>query len=198
MKMNFKKIFSGAIASVMMLAMSAASFAAYAEGDDEIISDGNLEFKYIDGGVEIVGCDTSVTELNIQERLNGYSVIKIGAEAFRDCAKLKKVTLPETVKTIDSAAFMNCYSLEEINISGAIDTLGECVFWNCAMLDGVELKGELQSIPSGTFYNCQLLTGVDIPESVTYIGASAFDNAGSLCHGWSAVPVYYFHKFFDK
>lgn len=24
-------------------------------------------------------------------------------------------------------------------------------------------------------------------------GAAAFDNAGSLCHGWSAVPVYYYH-----
>ena len=22
-------------------------------------------------------------------------------------------------------------------------------------------------------------------------GESAFDNAGSLCHGWSALPVYY-------
>lgn len=23
-------------------------------------------------------------------------------------------------------------------------------------------------------------------------GASAFDNAGSLCHGWSAIPIYYY------
>ena len=26
-------------------------------------------------------------------------------------------------------------------------------------------------------------------------GACAFDNAGSLCHGWSAMPIYYYHKF---
>ncbi|MEG6612637.1 family 78 glycoside hydrolase catalytic domain [Pseudoclostridium thermosuccinogenes] len=25
-------------------------------------------------------------------------------------------------------------------------------------------------------------------------GAADFDNAGSLCHGWSAIPVYYYHK----
>ncbi len=25
-------------------------------------------------------------------------------------------------------------------------------------------------------------------------GAEAFDKAGSLCHGWSAMPVYYFHR----
>ena len=28
----------------------------------------------------------------------------------------------------------------------------------------------------------------------TIDGESAFENAGSLCHGWSAVPVYIFHK----
>lgn len=29
----------------------------------------------------------------------------------------------------------------------------------------------------------------------TIDGADAFDNAGSLCHGWSAIPVYYYNKF---
>lgn len=28
----------------------------------------------------------------------------------------------------------------------------------------------------------------------TIDGASAFDNAGSLCHGWSAIPVHYFNE----
>ena len=28
----------------------------------------------------------------------------------------------------------------------------------------------------------------------TLDGASAFNLAGSLCHGWSAVPVYIFHR----
>ena len=28
----------------------------------------------------------------------------------------------------------------------------------------------------------------------TIDGASAFDNAGSLCHGWSAIPIYYYHR----
>ncbi len=28
----------------------------------------------------------------------------------------------------------------------------------------------------------------------TIDGASAFDNAGSLCHGWSAIPIYYYAK----
>ena len=26
-----------------------------------------------------------------------------------------------------------------------------------------------------------------------FLGESAYDGKGSLCHGWSALPVYYFH-----
>ena len=32
----------------------------------------------------------------------------------------------------------------------------------------------------------------------TIDGASAFDNAGSLCHGWSAIPIYYYATMNDK
>ena len=28
----------------------------------------------------------------------------------------------------------------------------------------------------------------------TLEGAEAFHNAGSLCHGWSAVPIYVYHR----
>jgi hypothetical protein len=31
----------------------------------------------------------------------------------------------------------------------------------------------------------------------TMDGASAFDNAGSLCHGWSSIPVYLYQKWFN-
>ncbi|NLB39212.1 MAG: hypothetical protein GX810_08210 [Clostridiales bacterium] len=27
-------------------------------------------------------------------------------------------------------------------------------------------------------------------------GAWDFDNAGSLCHGWSAIPIYFYGKYF--
>lgn len=32
----------------------------------------------------------------------------------------------------------------------------------------------------------------------TMLGEADFGGAGSLCHGWSALPVYYYHKFFGK
>ncbi|MBR3968092.1 MAG: hypothetical protein IKJ93_00715 [Clostridia bacterium] len=32
----------------------------------------------------------------------------------------------------------------------------------------------------------------------TIKGEADFSNAGSLCHGWSALPLYYYHKFFGE
>ena len=32
----------------------------------------------------------------------------------------------------------------------------------------------------------------------TLDGANAFDKAGSLCHGWSAAPIYFFGKWMDE
>ncbi len=32
----------------------------------------------------------------------------------------------------------------------------------------------------------------------TIEGATAFENAGSLCHGWSSVPVHYYHLLFEN
>jgi len=39
-------------------------------------------------------------------------------------------------------------------------------------------------------YGDMLKTGNSVWETAE--GAAAFDNAGSLCHGWSALPVYYY------
>ena len=32
----------------------------------------------------------------------------------------------------------------------------------------------------------------------TVIGSTDFDNAGSLCHGWSGMPIYYYNKLLNK
>ena len=32
----------------------------------------------------------------------------------------------------------------------------------------------------------------------TELGAPDFANAGSLCHGWSAMPIYYYSKYKDE
>ena len=37
-----------------------------------------------------------------------------------------------------------------------------------------------------------------LKKSYSMDGAVAFENAGSLCHGWTAIPIYYYHKYLEK
>ena len=61
-----------------------------------------------------------------------------------------------------------------------------------AMLkDGVHMKEDIIEIICKQ-YNNMILEGATTCWE-TLEGESAFDNAGSLCHGWSALPIYYCH-----
>lgn len=189
--MNFKKFAAVVAAAALTASISVSSMFAFAEGEtpvspntsstgENVVSDGNLQFEYIDGGAKIVGCDKGVTELNIQELLNGYSIIEIGENAFADCQKLSKVTLPKTIKKIDKLAFLNCYALSEITIPESVTEIGDAAFQNCLMLQKADIKGKIQSLTTGAFYNCQLLSEVTLPDTLTYIGACVFDTCASL------------------
>lgn len=44
-------------------------------------------------------------------KFGGNKVVSIGAEAFRNCTKLKRITIPDSVKSISSSAFDGCPNL---------------------------------------------------------------------------------------
>ena len=58
------------------------------------------------------------------------------------------------------------------------------------------LEGEVKALKDISF---QVYSGEFI--SIvweTILGDADFDNAGSLCHGWSAMPVYYYNKILKR
>ena len=112
---------------------------------------------------------TDITEIIIEE-----GVTSIGQCAFFGCSKVVKVTIPSTVRRIESQAFESCYrvsvyinSLRDFcNIQ--YDTLNP---HHCAPL--ITGTGDL-------YLNGSLITDLVIPEGVTTIGASAFDGARNI------------------
>ena len=75
-------------------------------------------------------------------------------------------------------------------------TLSTATFMYDALLDANSLNKEFVLEDIRKKYNFMLDCGATTFWE-TIVGAKDFNNAGSLCHGWSAVPIYYFHKFFD-
>ena len=132
-----------------------------------------------------------------------YRIIKIANEVFKDCDKLKFITIPDTVTEIENSAFENCISLEKINIPDSITKIGDRAFANCKLLNDISIlnsvtdignsafsgcsslitaviSNKVIKIPEGLFDQCKSLVNVTIPNGVTDIGDLAFAGCESL------------------
>ena len=109
-----------------------------------------------------------------------YSITEIGSEAFRECRRIKAITLPESITKINICAFCDCDSLISISIPKGITTIGKQAFFNCWQLPSITLPEGIKKIETSTFFNCGSLTSITIPESVTEIEGKAFYGCSNL------------------
>ena len=96
---------------VCLVLVCSAAYAAteYTDGDyTYVLSGKNATITAYSGAGE--------GELAIPSSLGGHTVTAIYVEAFADCTKLTKVTVPDTVTSIAVGAFKGCTSLEEMTL----------------------------------------------------------------------------------
>ena len=131
-------------------------------------------------------------------------VVGIGYGAFRDCAGLTSVEIPNSVTSIGGYAFQGCTGITNIEIPNSVTSIGGYAFHGTAFYDNwedgliyfgnilyaykgdmpentvVEIKDGTTCINPGAFDGYAELVGVIIPSSVTEIGYAAFRNCTSL------------------
>lgn len=72
------------------------------------------------------------------------SVKSIGANAFRDCNRLKAVTLSANLETIGANAFNGCKNLAKIAIPDTVKSIGANAFDTCRNLKTIKLSGNAE------------------------------------------------------
>ena len=170
------------------------------------IQSGNVIFALSGQEASIIGMvDSSSTEmiipLYVEYADKVFDVTSINDRAFIGHNKLKKVSLPETIRRIGSLAFAFCDSLNQINITSTIDTICTDAFYNCFSLpveDNIRYAGcflvsisdnnaqELvirdgcKWIGDNAISNCHELKKIIIPGSVKVIGNFAFSACDKL------------------
>lgn len=110
----------------------------------------------------------------------GNELTTVGASAFRGCARLAEISLPNSVVVIGEYAFYNCEALTDAVLGTGIGAIGDYAFYSCKTLAEVMLPEGLLRIGKGAFYKCEALINVAVPASVESIGASAFEGCSTM------------------
>ena len=114
------------------------------------------------------------------------SMIKVPASAanltrvFDGCGRITKVTLSDTVTTIEDEAFRNYRRIEEVVMSPNLQSIGSYAFSSCSGLTALELPESLETIGDYAFENCDGLTEMVIPGKTASVGDHAFFSCGEL------------------
>ena len=104
------------------------------------------------------------------------SVKSIGDEAFIACDNLTSVSIPDDscLIRIGESAFSDCRYLTSITIPDSVTSIGDKAFYNCNSLGDVTIPNGLETIGNGVFFGCNNLKNLTIPNSITSIGEEAF------------------------
>lgn len=109
------------------------------------------------------------------------SVKAIESGALYNCTKLKSIVLPEKLSSIegdwswDGGAFENCTSLKDVKFK-ACNFIGSRAFSSCYALNHITLPSDLKTIEQSAFADCNNLHSVDFPPLLESIGTYAFQN----------------------
>lgn len=118
---------------------------------------------------------------NITYNDKQYKVCYISNNAFKNCNKLRNITLPSTLKDIGDSAFANCTSLRNINLPSKLSAIGRAAFINNSNLSEIQFPTDTAySIGMSAFRNCVALESVKLEKAIFSLSWSAFANCTNL------------------
>ena len=131
------------------------------------------------------GSRTYSGSVNIPSRVSyegrTYSVRVIADRAFKD-SYVSSLTLPYCLTEIGAEAFKGCRSLWRLSVPSGVSRLGAGCFEECTGLSQADFgySSSLRELPARCFKNCNSLRGVRLPQYITAIGDACFQDCRSL------------------
>lgn len=168
----------------IMVPKSVTSIANYAFSHNPnivsmVVEEGNPNYTSGDNCNCIIEISTNTLIAGCQNTIIPNTVEIIGAGVFRGCRTLTSITIPNSVKRIESSAF-GFTGLTSVEFSNSLEYIGKGSFTACNGLTSITLPNSLTTIDEQAFYLCYYLKTLTIPNSVTFIGKQAFSSCSRL------------------
>lgn len=110
----------------------------------------------------------------------GKPVSELNEYAFRGCANITKVIIPEGLTNIETSVFYSCASLQSVTMPDSVTALASYNFYDCPSLESVEIGNGVKTITNSCIRNCAAVTTVTIGDGATSISSSAIRNCPAL------------------
>ncbi len=144
-------------------------------------SSGVLKYTVTDGEATVTGCKPSAEgAVTIPSTLGGKPVTTIGFKAFRECANITEISVPDSVKNIEQYAFWLCTNLKKVNLPDGLQIISDSMFRQCSSLESITIPESVTIIDEHAFNECSALKSIVIPDSVTNINLAAFNECSNL------------------
>ena len=101
-----------------------------------------------------------------------YTVTSIGEYAFAGCT-ITRVTLPNSIETIEDGAFYQC-TASSIDLNYGLGYIGAYAFYECTSLERIQIPSTVLHIGEFAFYGCycKLIFAGNVPASTEYWSSS--------------------------
>ena len=148
---------TAAVLALTLVSGGAVSGAVFAAGNEtEIITDdgyalyGSYKYYYnSDNTVCIHSYTGTATEITLPKAINNKTVTSMDAGALSNLTALKKVTVPDSFKSISREAFKGCTALTAVNIGSGVASIGADAFKNCISMKEITIPKTVTSIDDG-------------------------------------------------
>ena len=151
----------------------------YAKWEENIPA--SISFNVNEEGVltSVEGISEINNEVVIPSRVNDIDVIEIGDEVFADNLFIKKLVIPESVKSLGNKICYGAKNLEEVVLPNNITVIPDYAFENCSSLTNINIPTSLVQIRANAFSQTALKEFI-APESLKEIWLYAFKDAKEL------------------